>query len=133
MLSWGDSPGPRSSTVKRSAAELERCRRPRRCGWGTCAREATPHRTSGRRISSLSGVVAADHGIDAGGRDHRHLIRPDELDDAAVVVRVGMRDEHRQERLAEGLELRAESTAVGDGERAVDRDDSLVRSRRDRR
>ena len=37
-----------------------------------------------------------------------------------------MRDEHRQERLAEGLELSAESTAVGDGERAVDRHDSFV-------
>ena len=55
----------------------------------------------------LDRVVAADHCIDSGSRDHVHLVRAHELDDAAVMIRMSVRNEHRQERLAERLDLRS--------------------------
>ncbi len=75
----------------------------------------------------LERVVSADHGVDPNRGDDGHLDVSDELDDASVVIGVRVRDEHRQERLAERLELCAEGAAVGDGQRAVDCDDPLIR------
>jgi hypothetical protein len=75
----------------------------------------------------LERVVPADHRVDACGGDDGHVVARDELDDAAVVIRVRVRHEHRKERLAERLEPRAESSAVRDGERPVDRNDPVAR------
>jgi hypothetical protein len=52
----------------------------------------------------LERVVAPDDGVDADGRDHRDIIRADELHDPAVVVGVRVGDEHGEEWLSERLE-----------------------------
>jgi hypothetical protein len=68
-------------------------------------------------------VVAADGVRDPGDRVDRHVA---ELDEAAVVVRVRVRDEHAGERLARLLHAGPQAPTAGDRQRAVHDDDAVV-------
>jgi hypothetical protein len=80
-----------------------------------------------RELHQELGIVSSDHRVDSRGGDHGHAVIGDELDDPAVVIRMRVRDEDGHERFRQRLELRAEGRGVGDGQRSVDRDDSLAR------
>jgi hypothetical protein len=71
-------------------------------------------------------VVAADRLVHAGDGEDRDVVGPDELDDAAVVVGVGVRHDDGLEGLAERGDPVAEGTSVRDGERAVDGYDPVL-------
>lgn len=89
MLSWGDSLGPRSITVKLappnssvSSSETARLGNMRCCGPLVAEHPA--------QDLLLQGVVAPDHGVDSSGRDHGQVVPAEELNDPAVVIRMGM-------------------------------------------
>ena len=74
----------------------------------------------------LDGVVPGDRVDDALRRDDRHVVAGDQLGQAAVVVRMRVRQQHRAQRLPQLFEPCAHRAAVGDGEQAVDRDHAGV-------
>jgi hypothetical protein len=85
MLSWGDSLGPRSITVK-APTELERLAvRDGPVGKHALLRPLVAE----HRAQDLLLQGVPDHGVDSSGRDHGQVVPADELNDPAVVIRMG--------------------------------------------
>jgi hypothetical protein len=70
-------------------------------------------------------IVPADHRVDGGGRDDRDVVSTDKVRQTRVVIGMGMGDHHARQRVPAVVDRFAHQCGVGDGQHAVDHDDSV--------